>query len=422
MTTLSICFVVYAGYATYKNYKGNFCEEKNKEVADYCGAKWKTLTSAGNRDLSEVDSLEKYLGGALMFVLLVVRIFFFRSARKKDCDIDELNTTPVDYTIMISGLPREMTEHEVIKNFADYDLGNKKKPIIEKINYAYYIGDFIRFNKRKIELEKKLYLENKKHNGNKKKTEKYNDEIGKLEKKLDLIEKTLNGKMGVKEKAKLFTGICFLTFKTQLDAERVLEKWKVSFFGVIALKYLNFLRGCFTGTKERIRGKVVEVSEPPEPSDILWENLGTPFGIKLKRRILTFFLTVFLLAFSFVTILGLKYAQFKYIESQSEEGVIKTGLSLIITGFISTINALLKKVMRWISLSEKYSTMTGYHTGVLWKFNLVIFLLFSKKLKQFLIFKKILIFFIGAILQHCSDHCFCELDHIQRGFERNYLE
>ena len=374
MLALGICFAIYGGYAIYKNSKENYCDVKNIEKEDYCGAKWKTLTAAGNRDLSEIDKLEKWLASLLLFLLLVIRIIFFRSARKKDCDIDEMNTTPVDYTIMISGLPREMTEQEVIENFADYDLGDDYKPDIEKINYAYYIGDFVRLTESKGLLEKKIYLENKKENTNKLKVEKYKKNIEEIEKQLSEIQNTLDGKNGIPEKAKLFTGICFLTFKTQLDAERVLEKWKVSFFGVIALKYLNFLRGCFTGTKERIRGKVVEVSEPPEPSDILWENLGTPLGVKLKRRILTAFLTLFLLAFSFFTILGLKYAQYKYIESQREDGLVKTGLSLIITSFISAINAILKKVMRWISLSEKYSTMTGYHTGVLWKINLVILL------------------------------------------------
>ena len=383
MTALGLCFAIYGGYAIYKNAKENYCDVMNKDGSDYCGAKWKTLTAAGNRNLSEIDYLEKWLSCGLLLSLLITRILFFRAARKKDCDIDEMNTTPVDYTIMISGLPREMTEDEVIENFADYDLGDDKKPDIEKINYAYYIGDFVKFNERKNILEKKIFLENKKEKTDNKKIEEYKKEIEDIQIRLEQIQNALDGKNGIKEKAKLFTGICFLTFKTQLDAEKVLEKWKVSFFAVIAIKYVNFLRGCFTGTKERIRGKVVEVGEPPEPSDILWENLGTPLGIKLKRRILTAFLTLFLLAFSFLTILGLKYAQFKYIESQSEEGIIKTGLSLIITGFISAINAILKKTMRWISLSEKYSTMTGYHTGVLWKINLVIFLLNFRKLVFF---------------------------------------
>lgn len=57
---------------------------------------------------------------------------------------------------MISGLPREMTEQEVIENFADYDLGDDYKPDIEKINYAYYIGDFVRLTESKGLLEKNL--------------------------------------------------------------------------------------------------------------------------------------------------------------------------------------------------------------------------------------------------------------------------
>lgn len=373
MASLGSCFLIYGVYTMYKNATESYCSVVAETDELYCGAWWKTSTSAGNRNLSKTDPVERWLACLLLFFLLVLKICFFRVARKKDCDIDEKNTTPVDYTIMISGIPREMKESEVIDTFANYDLGENTKPVIEKINFAYYIADFVRLTKKKVSLEKKILLESKKEVKDQAKIDGYNKRISGISKELKKIQNTLDGKNGIKEKAKFFTGICFLTFKTQLDAEKVSENWKIGFFGVIAIKYVNFLRGCFTGTKERIRGRVVSVSEPPEPSDILWENLGTPFGIKIKRRLFTGFLTVILLLFSFAIILGLKYLQFEVVNSNQGSEVMKLGISLGITGFISAINALLKKVMRFISLSEKYSTMTGYHTGVLWKINLVIF-------------------------------------------------
>lgn len=77
MLALGICFAIYGGYAIYKNSKENYCDVKNIEKEDYCGAKWKTLTAAGNRDLSEIDKLEKWLASLLLFLLLVIRIIFF---------------------------------------------------------------------------------------------------------------------------------------------------------------------------------------------------------------------------------------------------------------------------------------------------------------------------------------------------------
>lgn len=371
MASLGMCFLVYGIYTMYKNATDSYCGVVGLVDDQYCGAWWKTSTSAGNRNLNKIDTVERWLASLLLFLLLVLKIIFFRIAKKKDCDIDEKNTTPVDYTVMISGIPREMKEEEVIEKFANYDLGENKKPVIEKINFAYYIGDFVRLTKKKVTLEKKILLESKKEVKDQEKINGYSKRINKITKDLTKIQNTLDGKNGIKEKAKLFTGICFLTFKKQLDAEQVMERWEMSFFYMIAIKYLNFLRGCFTGTNERIRGRVVSVSAPPEPSDILWENLGTPFGIKIKRRFFTGFLTLILLLFSFASILGLKYLQFEVVNSNEGSEIMKLGISLGITGFISAINALLKKVMRFISLSEKYSTMTGYHTGVLWKINLV---------------------------------------------------
>jgi len=181
----------------------------------------------------------------------------------------------------------------------------------------------------------------------------------------------LKGKNGLKEKAELFTGICFLTFKTQLDATEILDKWKISFFGHFAMKYMNFLKNCFTGTKERIKGTVVRVMEPPEPSDIIWENLGTPLKAKFKRRLVTNFLSFLLLIVSFVCILLLKIWQNQLTQSSDKEGQWVFIVSILITGFISLINLLLKVVMRAISVQEKYSTITGFHTGFLWKLNMV---------------------------------------------------
>jgi hypothetical protein len=369
-------FLIYGLYTSLRYSRGNHCDEQAADYPGFCGAKWKTQTSAGNVPFEEIDNLEKLLSVILFFVLLGLRIVFYRNSKKKDCLIDEKNTTPVDYTVMISGIPKDTNEDEIIKNFADYDLGDNKKPQIQKCNMAYFIGDYVKHVKLKMKLEKEIYIENQKVN-KKLKLSLRKTKLPQLKKKLEKVEKelkeiglTLKGKKGVKEKAKLFTGICFLTFKTQLDATEVLDKWKVSFFAVIAMNYINFLKNCFTGTKERIKGKVVRVAEPPEPSDIIWENLGTPLKAKFKRRVLASFLSFFLLAVSFGCILALKLWKNRLSKEQNEEEGSSTKgliLSFVITGFISLINLLLKFVMRQISVQEKYTTVTGFHTGFLWK-------------------------------------------------------
>jgi hypothetical protein len=88
----------------------------------------------------------------------------------------------------------------------------------------------------------------------------------------------------------------------------VLDEWEIGFLGKVSLTYLPFLANLYKGQANRIGGKVPIVEEPPEPGDILWENLGTSLGTKYKLRFVTGFIMIIILGFSFGIILLLKYA------------------------------------------------------------------------------------------------------------------
>ena len=85
-----------------------------------------------------------------------------------------------------------------------------------------------------------------------------------------------------------FTGICFITFSEDEDAKsakRVFGKpkatkgWKQCFLALCP---------CFRGSSVRkYKGKVLEVRRAPDPSDIVWENLGVSPAKVAVRRITT---------------------------------------------------------------------------------------------------------------------------------------
>lgn len=360
------------------NLLGGYCDKMEPIDPDYCGGRWKIQHSTGNTDL-RLSNFEKLLSVVSFIVFWALRIFFFRDARLKEHYLDSQINTPADYTIMITGMPRDVTEKEVRKHFENYPLENGRFAQVYRVNFAYYIGDFIELAREKNEALKKIFKE-------KRKGQPRTSHISALEAKV----KTLDEKMKVLKrkymhlkhrKTELFTGTCFVTFNIMQDKVDMYNKWKINFLGRASLKYCKCLQRCYSTENERFRGKTVIVKDPPEPGDILWENLGTPFGTLVKTRAVTISLTILILVMSFFAILGLKYAQMGIVKKQ-QSGFVKTLLSLTITVTLIVVDVILGIVLRKISSYEKYSTLTGYNSGVATRVSTVSF----KKIFNFFFF------------------------------------
>ncbi len=74
-------------------------------------------------------------------------------------------------------------------------------------------------------------------------------------------------------------------------------------FGVIA-KRLPFIR-----RRYMLNGKRIKVSPAPEPTQIIWQNVGVDLKDKLKVRALSLFATIMLLGGAFGLIILLYWAQ-----------------------------------------------------------------------------------------------------------------
>lgn len=119
---------------------------------------------------------------------------------------------------MITGLPRDVTEKEVRHTLENYPLkkgrsGSGKR--VYRVNFAYYIGDFIKIAREKNEAVKILFKEKRKPFQDKILIHQQEKKIKKLDKNLSLLKGQYSELKN--RKNELFTGICFVTFNDMLD-------------------------------------------------------------------------------------------------------------------------------------------------------------------------------------------------------------
>lgn len=142
-----------------------------------------------------------------------------------------------------------------------------------------------------------------------------------------------------------------------------MDKWEISKIGTFVVRYLKCLSCFYHQENQKLKGAILTITEPPEPNDIFWENLGTPYSTIFKTRMVTAILSVFLLFVSFGAILLIKYGQVVYLKT-ANKAVIRGLISFAISFLIAFINGMLGFAIRKISLKEKHETKTNYNISV----------------------------------------------------------
>lgn len=65
---------------------------------------------------------------------------------------------------MIKGLPKACTEKEVREAFESYKLKNGQSPVVYRVNFAYYISDYVSTLRKKNKVIKLLHRESMSQN------------------------------------------------------------------------------------------------------------------------------------------------------------------------------------------------------------------------------------------------------------------
>jgi hypothetical protein len=154
-------------------------------------------------------------------------------------------------------------------------------------------------------------------------------------------------------------GIALITFRTKREARETLKVWdNESAHGLERIfRKVNGLKRkvYWSGTSG------VSVAKAPEPNDIIWMNLGTSNYVKFLRRCATLGVSMITLGISFGTTFGMKYIQHKVIgRNIRTDDVIYRIASLPVSIIIVSINIIISRLQRKLTLAEKHSSETEH--------------------------------------------------------------
>ena len=181
-----------------------------------------------------------------------------------------------------------------------------------------------------------------------------------------------------------FTGYMFVSFDKIKDKEIILAQYPHNFFDMILyfLKNIKFYLFCCCISKDdRIRfrrAKGIDIYDPPEPEDVIWENFRYTARQRGIRTLIVFIICILVMALSFAIVFGLTFVQdYLYDDekgTKSNNIFLKYLISLIITIVINIINSCITLLLEKLTHLEKQISTSNYIMSLSIKITIFTFL------------------------------------------------
>ena len=318
---------------------------KEETSADFCEASFSTeLSIANKRNNDDLLMIQVWLN----FSCIIVLILFFHlmrfCMRKTAISAEDRTVSPADYTVQLSNLPHHVTDEE-IKEWIENLSTDVQQIQCRKINRAYHIVDFEIYETKKNELHKRLYKEM--------------DHTNKLilEQELEQLEREEN--IRVQSQEQKYTDVAYVTLANAKMADYLCRSFKMNSVGKAVYRINPWI-----DQKNKLKGEKIKIVRAPEPSDILWGNLGYSTFEKFKYRAITIFVSTLVLVIGFVLIFLVYDAQKIAKKNVKENSAKITLFSIAGSILICIINSLLTWTIRRLAGSEKRGTQTSYSTAI----------------------------------------------------------
>lgn len=98
-----------------------------------------------------------------------------------------------------------------------------------------------------------------------------------------------------------------------------------------------------------LNGNRIKVSHAPEPTQIIWENVGENPEKRLKLRIISYVLTFFLIGLCFVTVFFIQWGQVAAVDAYGEKSNEGRGISFLSSLAIVILNVVFAEILKKVS-------------------------------------------------------------------------
>lgn len=284
------------------------------EPSAKCGATLATVIDVGNRRKGYMIAA---LVPSLMAITIVAFILFHLNHLKLREEVDENSLSPSDYSAMVYEIGPEQESRDYLESYiANLLFNNDLPPVqIKKISIGKFEGNIDRVQNA-IEGTQSAIDALKKASEIKELTERTKEKIKKKIGALNNRQKSQQVKL--ENYRRLHTSkskykdnsIAFISFNTQAQAECVfqLETRRMQLRWIL----YKLFPCCF-----RKRGHYIK--QAPEPDDIKWKFIGYTSYQRFWSVVLSYFVTLLLVACSFGIQVGLRMLQSTILPSQHDK-------------------------------------------------------------------------------------------------------
>ena len=264
------------------------------------------------------------------------------------------------YTVMVSNLHN--TSKEELESFFNSKLQEKDLKIAE-MSYVYPMNEFMAKMSRLQEINNEIFKRTKEPSKFlcwKKSTARLVDEKEKIlewkkeftdEQNLDLIK----------------SPVVFVTFEQRKSREDVLDYWRKNKFVQVFYSISYFFPCCFSSTDYSFNGRLLRICHAPEPTDIIWHNIGRNKLVILIHKGLILFASKFVILFASSIIIACRGIINDVTES-TKELVSGIPFSFVYSLFIVITNLLVSLVIRLLLIKfESPTTQTKKIIAIFYK-------------------------------------------------------